>query len=133
LSQKPELLTVAKKQKKIEKDVARALRDTKKNVDHIYVKALLDVLINDSMKHAALLQAIIDIKEGRLERSFLDIQMGPRIEMAQSLKKHIRSEWGMLSTYTELEKQVDEPGIKHMLKQIAEDEKRAREPMTEKE
>ena len=121
---KPEFLEVVRKQKKIEKKVAEELNSSKSEIDHVYVNALLDVLIYDSLKHASLLQAIIDIKTGKIEKSFLDVQMGPRIEMSQSLKKHIRSEEGMLAAYTKLEDQIDDSGIKGLLRQIAEDEKR---------
>ena len=124
---KPEFLDIVRKQKKIEKKVAEELNSSKSEIDHVYVKAILDVLIYDSLKHASLLQAIIDIKSGKVEKSFLDLQMGPRIEMSQSLKKHVRSEEGMLAAYTELEEQIDDSGIKGLLRQIADDEKRHHE------
>jgi len=73
------------KMKKVEIEVADSLAETANKATNPFVKTLITSLVNDSKKHAQILQTLIDFKTGKIEKSFVDVGMGPRVKLSQAL------------------------------------------------
>jgi len=113
-----ELEKLLRDQMELEKSTAGILSSTVQNTRNSVVRLFLDRLVLDSLKHADMLQALIDLSAGAL------VTVVDKEEMKTSLEKHIQQERMMLSRLEEILKRVEDPKAKSLLKQIAEDERR---------
>lgn len=102
----------------LEKKTAEALGSTVQKTKNSIVKLFLDRLVLDSLKHADMLQALIDLNSGTL------VTMVDKEEMKESLETHVLQEKEMLRRLENILEKVEDPKAKSLLKQIAEDEKR---------
>ena len=113
-----ELEKLLRDQMELEKSTAKTLSSTVQNTKNSIVRLFLDRLVLDSLKHADMLQALIDLSAGAL------VTVLDKEEMKTSLEKHVQQEKMMLSRLEEILKRVEDPKAKSLLKQIAEDERR---------
>lgn len=110
--------------KKTEFKVADSLKKTGEEATNPFVKTLITSLVNDSKKHAQILQTLIDFKTGKVEKSFVDVGMGPRVKLSQALLQHQTTEAELAEKYTKFANEVDDPVVSRFIESIAEDEKR---------
>jgi len=113
-----ELEKLLREQMVLEKKTAEALGSTVQKTKNSIVKLFLDRLVLDSLKHADMLQALIDLNSGTL------VTMVDKEEMKESLETHVLQEKEMLKRLEIILEKVEDPKAKSLLKQIAEDEKR---------
>jgi rubrerythrin len=114
----PELERLLREQMDLEKKTAEILSVTVQKAKNSVVKLFLDRLVLDSLKHADMLRALIDLNSGTL------VNMVDKEEMKESLEKHVLLEKDMLRRLENIMEKVEDPKAKSLLRQIAEDEKR---------
>lgn len=102
----------------LEKNTAEALSSTVQRTKNSIVKLFLDRLVLDSLKHADMLQALIDLNAGTL------VTVVDREDMKTSLEKHVEQEKNMLDRLEGILERVEDPKAKSLLRQIAQDERR---------
>jgi len=117
------LIDQLKEQKKIEQSYVKALKPSVAKAKNKLVAALLESIVLDSMKHAAIYQALINVKGGETPSS-MDIDMGVAVELHQDIKQHIRVEAEMLSRVGVMARDAKDKRVKAMIQYILEDEKR---------
>ena len=117
------LIDQLKEQKKIEQSYVKALKPSVAKAKNKLVAALLESIVLDSMKHAAIYQALINVKGGETPSS-MDIDMGVAVELHQDIKQHIRVEAEMLSKVGVMARDAKDKRVKAMIQYILEDEKR---------
>lgn len=110
--------------KKKENKIAESLAKTGEKAANPFVKTLINSLVNDSRKHAQILQTLIDFKTGKIEKSFVDVGMGPRVELSKSLLQHQTTEAELVEKYSKFAQEVDDPLVSRFIESIANDEKR---------
>jgi rubrerythrin len=114
----PELEKLLRDQMVLEKKTAEVLSSTVQRTKNSVLRLFLDRLVLDSLKHADMLQALIDLNAGTL------VTMVEKEEMKDALDKHVAQEKEMLRRLEQIIEKVEEPKAKSLLKQIAEDERR---------
>jgi len=114
----PELEKLLRDQMALEKTTAEALSSTAQKAKNSVVRLFIDRLVLDSLKHADMLQALIDLNAGTL------VTVVDREDMKTSLEKHVEQEKDMLNRLEKILERVEDPKAKSLLKQIAEDERR---------
>jgi rubrerythrin len=117
------LIEQLKEQKKIEQNHVKELKPTVAKAKNKLVSALLESIVLDSMKHAALCQALIDVKGGESPGS-MDKDMGAVVDIRQDIKQYIRVEADMLTRMGVMAREVKEKRVKAIIQYILEDEKR---------
>ena len=90
-----EVIDLLKKQKKIELGHVAALTETMKDVKNPMIKVVLESIVHDSRKHAAIAQALIDVEAGAVPHK-LDMDLGPATNFNQNIKQHIKAEMEMI-------------------------------------
>ena len=117
------LIEQLKEQKKIEQNHVKELKPTVAKAKNKLVSALLESIVLDSMKHAALCQALIDVKGGESHGS-MDKDMRAVVDIHQDIKQYIRVEADMLTRMGVMAREVKEKRVKAIIQYILEDEKR---------
>jgi rubrerythrin len=112
-----------KEQKKIELSHIKELKPSVAKAQNKLVAALLESIVLDSQKHAAICQALIDVKGGEIPAS-MDIDMGAAVDLHQNIKQHIRVEADMLTRVGVMAREAKDKRVKAMIQYILEDEKR---------
>ena len=118
-----DLVELLKKQRKVELGHAKKLRPSIEKTDHRLVSALLESIIHDSMKHAALLQAMIDVEAGEVPVK-LDMDMGDAVSLHQDIKQHVRVEEEMIKWIEDMLEKVTDDRMKAILGYLLSDERR---------
>lgn len=109
-----DVVELLKEQKKIELGHAESLGKSMKELKNPMVHVMLESIIHDSMKHAAIAQALIDVDAG-LAPMKLDVDMGPAVTLHQHIKQHVRVEQTMIETLGEINKMVKDDRVKSFL------------------
>jgi rubrerythrin len=124
LSERPNIMSASELEKLLrdqmvlEEKTAEVLGATVQKTKNSVVRLFLNRLVLDSLKHADMLQALIDLRSGTI------VTMVDKEEMKDSLEKHIIQEKDMLKRLEQIMERVEEPKTKSLLKQIEQDEKR---------
>jgi len=113
-----ELEKLLRDQMVLEKKTAEVLSSTVQKAKNSVVRLFLNRLVLDSLKHADMLQALIDLNAGTI------VTMVDKEEMKDSLERHVVQEKEMLDRLERILEKVEDPKAKSLLEQIAEDEKR---------
>ncbi|MCJ7507091.1 hypothetical protein MUP05_11610 [Candidatus Bathyarchaeota archaeon] len=113
-----ELEKLLRDQMVLEKKTAEVLSSTVQKAKNSVVRLFLNRLVLDSLKHADMLQALIDLNAGTI------VTMVDKEEMKDSLERHVVQEKEMLDRLERILEKMEDPKGKSLLKQIAEDEKR---------
>jgi len=124
LGSNEKIVDVLKEMKKTENKVADSLIKTGEKATNPFVQTLITSLVNDSKKHAQILQTLIDFKTGKIEKSFVDVGMGPRVKLSQALLQHQTTEAELAEKYAKFAEEADDPVVSRFIRSIAEDEKR---------
>lgn len=118
-----DLIKLLKEQKELELSHVEKLQPTVEAVGHRLVSALLETIIQDSLKHAALCQALVDVEAGAVPTT-LDTDMATALDLHQAVKQHIRVEEDMIGRIENILGQVDDERVRDILRYILQDEHR---------
>lgn len=124
-----DLVELLKEQKKIELGVEAKLRPVVDWAPNRLVSAMLESVIHDSRKHAALCQAIVDVEAGSVPQR-LDVDMATANRMTQAVRQHIRVESDMIRRLESMLKMVKDDRIADILRYMLADEKRHHNVLT---
>jgi len=118
-----ELIELLEEQKALELAHVEKIKPTAEATGHRLVSALLETIIHDSMKHAALCQALIDVEAGAAPTT-LDVDMATALELHQSIKQHARAEEDMIRRLEALQAQALDDRVRAILGHMLQDERR---------
>lgn len=118
-----DLLELLKEQKELELRHVEKLKPTIETVPSRLVSAILESIMHDSRKHAALCQALVDVEAGAVSLK-LDTDMATAVQMAQAVRQHIRVEEEMIQRLESMLKQVEDDRVADILRYILADERR---------
>ncbi len=119
----PKLIELLKKQRDLELEHVERLRPSIEKSGHRLVSALLETILHDSRKHAALCQALIDVEAGAAPVT-LDVDMGAAVGLHQDILQHLRVEESMIARLESLREEVEEPRVREILDHLLADERR---------
>ena len=125
-----DVIELLKEQKKLELSHAETLGKDMKELKHPLVHVILESIIHDSMKHAAIAQALIDVDAGNAPMK-LDVDMGPAVNLHQNIKQHVRVEQNMIKTLGEINKRVKDDRVKTFIDYWVGEEKRHHKMLSE--
>jgi hypothetical protein len=80
------IVDLLKEQRAMELGHVERLQPTIEGVGHRLVAALLETVVHDSRKHAALCQALIDVEAGAAPAT-LDTDMATAVDLHQAIKR----------------------------------------------
>jgi rubrerythrin len=117
----PKLIELLEKQRDLEH--VERLRPSIEKAGHRLVSALLETILHDSGKHAALCQALIDIEAGAAPVT-LDVDMGAAVGLHQDIRAHVQAEEGMIARLESIREGVEEPRVREIVGHLIADERR---------
>ena len=118
-----EIVDLLKEQKELELGHVKALKETMKSVENPMIKVLLDMIVQDSKKHASIAQALIDVEAGAVPHK-LDMDLGPATNFNQNVKQHVRVELDMIERLEEARKMVKDDRVMKFIEYLIDEEKR---------
>ena len=125
-----DVVELLKEQKKIELSHVEHLGKSVEELKHPMVRIVLESIIHDSQKHAAIAQALIDVEAGATPMK-LDVDMGPAVSLHQNIKQHVRVEEDMIKTLGEITGLVKDDRVKSFLDYWVAEEKRHHKMLSE--
>ena len=117
------LIELLEKQRDMELEHVERLGPSIEKAGHRLVSALLETIIHDSRKHAALCQALIDVQAGAAPVT-LDVEMGAAVGLHQDILQHVRVEERMIARLESIREGVGEPRVREILGHLIADERR---------
>jgi len=117
------LVELLKEQRELELSHAEKLKPTVEAVPNRLISAMLESIVHDSRKHAALCQALVDVEAGAVPFR-LDTDMATALKMAQAVKQHIRVEADMIKRLESMLEKVEDDRVADILRYILADERR---------
>lgn len=118
-----EVIDLLKKQKKIELGHVAALTETMKDVENPMIKVVLESIVHDSRKHAAIAQALIDVEAGAVPHK-LDMDLGPATNFNQNIKQHVKAEMEMIEMLEKIGGLITDDRVQKFIDYLVEEEKR---------
>ena len=112
------VITLLQDQKNFEEAIVDNLTSLMGKISNSVIKLMIQVMILDSMKHATILQAVMDLNRG-IMLSNTDKQM-----LKDTLGSHISEEGEMLQKIHSLSETIKDPNIQSILQQISLEEER---------
>jgi len=113
-----ELIEMLKEHRTFEQNTAESLTASVNRTKNSIVRLFLNRLVLDSLKHADIIQALIDLNTGAVVS---DID---KYRMKKELSKHVLNEREMLSRVQAIIGKVEDERTKGLLRQIIEDEQK---------
>lgn len=120
------IINLLQKQKEIEYNHVENLKKSLEDIKHPLVTVLLEIIINDSKKHAVVCQALLNVDAGSVPFK-MDLDMGSAVNLHQDIKKHIMIEKKMIQQLGNAIKLVDDDRVVGFLNYLLEEEKRHHE------
>ena len=121
----PELLNMLNKHKSLETQNAASLKEVLDVTGNSIVNMFLGGIMLDTMKHADVIQAIIDIGAGQILWK-IDKQ-----KMVEELEKHIEIEKKMLQSIQDIVEKNKDKKIELLIREIVADERRHHRILTQ--
>ena len=118
-----DLITLLKVQKQVEIDHVETLRGDVDSSANPLVGVLLNSILLDSTKHAAICQELIDVDAGSAP-VMLEIDMGLAVELSQKIKQHVNIETRMIKHLEGMLEKVEDDRVKYILEMMLDDERR---------
>ena len=118
-----DLVELLKEQKELELGHVEKLKPTLEVIEHRLVRALLETIVHDSRKHAALCQALVDVEAGAAPLT-LDTDMATAVDLHQRIRQHLRVEEDMIGRLGKMVGMVEDDRVKDVLRYILGDEER---------
>jgi rubrerythrin len=117
------VIDLLEKQRDLGLEHVKRLRPSVEKAGHRLVSALLETILHDSRKHAALCPALIDVEAG-VAPVTLDVDMGTAVGLHQDIFQHVRVEESMITRLESIREGVEEPRIREILDHLLADERR---------
>jgi len=117
------LIGLLEKQRDLELEHVERLRSSVEKAGHRLVSALLETILHDSRKHAALCQALIDLEAGAAPVK-LDVDMGAAVALHQDIRAHVQAEEKMITRLESIREEVEEPRVREIVDHLLADERR---------
>jgi rubrerythrin len=128
MENREELVRLIKKQVEIEKDQVTRLAQLQKRVHTAGAQILLYEMELDSQKHASLLSGILKALKGvPLSKTLWDYRIDSYVDelvVKNELQNHMKTETDILDHIEKETEQTADHGLKLLLQNIAEDEKK---------
>jgi rubrerythrin len=121
----PAFISMLERQRMMEEETAEALNKLLKNVENKVVKLMLHGLILDSIKHADILQAVVDVLKGKV---FSEVE---KFELNRGLETHIKNEEEMMNRFRDIVNRVEDERVKGIISQIIKEEERHHQELRE--
>jgi len=118
-----EVIELLKEQKRLELGHVKSSGETMKGIENPMVKVVLESIVHDSRKHAAIAQALIDVEAGEGPTK-LDMDLGAATTLNQSIKQHVRVEMDMIEMLGEIGALVKDDRVQKFIDYLVEEEKR---------
>ena len=118
-----DVIDLLKEQKRLELGHVEAIGKTMKDIENPMVRVVLESIVHDSRKHAAIAQALIDVEAGEVPTK-LDMDLGPATTLNQSIKQHVRVELNMIEMLGEISDLVKDDRVQKFIDYLVEEEKR---------
>lgn len=119
----PKLVELLREQRRVELSHAERLAESMDHLGHPLVRALLEVILHDSEKHAAVCQALIDVDAGSVPPR-LDVDMGPAVSLHQDIRQHVAVEAEMIRRLEEMRGQAGDDRVEAFLGYLLDEERR---------
>ena len=103
---------------KFEGEVAERLSSLMNRVGNNVIRLLLHTLVLDSMKHASIIRALLDVIRG------VHVTEDDKLVLKEELIRHVSEEEAMLGKVVEIAGKVKDENIKAILNQISLEEER---------
>ena len=117
------LVDLVKKQKQLELSHVETLGKSLKDVEHPLVRAIIEGVIHDSEKHAAICQALVEVDAGSVPLK-LDVALGPAVSLHQDIRQHVNVEAEMVKRLEKMLSMVEDDRVKAFLGYLLEEERR---------
>jgi rubrerythrin len=117
------LVELLEKQRDMELEHVERLKPSVDKAGHRLVSALLETILHDSRKHAALCQALLDLEAGAAPVT-LDVDMGAAVGLHQDIRAHVQVEEKMIARLESIRDGVEEPRIREIVGHLLADERR---------
>jgi rubrerythrin len=118
-----DVIGLLKEQRQLELGHVEILRKSIEDLKHPMVRVILEAIIYDSLKHAAIDQALIDVEAG-IAPFRLDIDLGPAVNLHQNIKQHVRAEKRMIELLGNIDDIVEDDRVQAFIDYLVEEEKR---------
>ena len=118
-----DVIDLLKEQKKLELSHVEVLSESIKDLKHPMARVIIEAIIQDSKKHAAIAQALIHVGAGDVPMK-MDVDMGPAVNLHQNIKQHVRVEQNMIEMLGEIDAMVKDDRVKAFIAYLVEEEKR---------
>ena len=118
-----DLVDMLKEQRELELNHVEKLMPTVEAVPNRLISAMLESIVHDSRKHAALCQALVDVEAGAVPLR-LDTDMATALKMSQAIKQHIRVEADMIKRLESMLERVEDDRVADILRYLLTDERR---------
>lgn len=115
-------------QRDLELKNAKALKKTIKTTSNKFVRTLLEGIMHDCLKHAAICDLLMDIVPGQVSTSS---ESGEALNLSEVLDEHIRAESEMISGLQALLEKMEDERSKSILNNLLSDEHRHHSTLTE--
>jgi rubrerythrin len=119
----PKLVELLRKQRSIELSHADRLAESMEQLEHPLVRVLLEAILHDSRKHAAVCQALIDVEAGSVPLR-LDVNMGSAVSLHQDIRQHVAVEAEMIKRLEEMIGETRDDRVKAFLGYLLDEEQR---------
>ena len=116
-----EFIRLLREQRKLELSHIEALRPTMEAASNEIASTLLESLIHDSLKHAALCKVLIDAETGVIPT---EMDVGEAIDMSQAIEEHIKSEAKMIKRLESMIGKTEDEKLRAVLDYMLSDERR---------
>jgi hypothetical protein len=117
------LIELLKDQKRLEESQVKVLKSSVANIQNPLVAALVECIVFDSMKHAAICKALIDVNGGEVPSS-MDIDMAVAVNIHQDIRQHVEAEAEMITGVGAMSRVAEDKRVKALLQYILDEEKR---------
>ena len=117
------LIDLLEEQRDLELEHVKMLQPSVEKVDHRLVSALLETILHDSRKHAALCQALIDVEAGAVPIT-LDVSMDAAVGLHNDIKAHVQVEERMITRLESIREGIEEPRVREIVDHLLSDERR---------
>lgn len=118
-----DVIDLLKEQKRLELGHVEAISKTLREVENPMVRVVLESIVHDSRKHAAIAQALIDVEAGEVPTK-MDMDLGPATTLNQSIKQHVKVEMNMIEMLGEIGDLVKDDRVQRFIDYLVEEEKR---------
>lgn len=118
-----------KEQRRLELSHVEGLIPTMEAIQNRLASAVIESIIHDSRKHAALCGALADLEAGAVPVK-MEMDVSTALRLAHSVRQHIRVEEEMIERLERLLSLIEDDRVAELLRYLLEDERRHHSMLT---